>query len=270
MSRFWRGVLIAAFSGGLLTGGATTALAASSAVPTVTIAAKSQFKPVTGDVFVVFRDAKYKKATISGTVAGAAVGDVVTLFGQRFPFQAAPHAVASVTLTGTTGSYSFSVAPNLATRYRVEVLATGITVATSATATVYVANLQVTNGLQRCARPVCTERLRVMEWVPALALKDEIGKPWYFYFGLKLSATGLPRPPAWLTLDTRATITTARRVGDLRFVRTITFSFRVGNDGYSWNLNFCSKDTEAKDGLGLPGQHSCGAQRVRATAEYLG
>lgn len=271
MSRFWRGALIAALSGGLLAGGATTALAASSAAgPTVTIAAKSQFRPVTGDVFVVFHDGSHGKATISGAVAGAAGGDVVTLFAQRFPFSAVQRAVQSTTLAGPTGSYSFTVAPKLTTRYRVEVLAAGSAVATSATDTVYVANLQTLNGPQRCARPVCTERLRVMEWVPALTLKDEITKPWYFYFGLNLSRTGLPKGPAWLTLDSHASITKARRVGLLRFVRTITFSFRVGNDGFAWNFNFCAKDTEAKDGLGLPGHHGCGAQRVRATAEYLG
>jgi hypothetical protein len=272
MSRFWRGVLIAAISGGLLAGGATTALAASPSGPAVTIAATSQFKPVTGDVFVVYHFGKDSKATISAAVSGAAAGDVVTLFAQRFPYTAAPKAVGSKTLTGATGSFSFSVTPVLATRYQAEVLAPGspaTVLATSGTDTVYVANLQEFS-VQACARPVCTERLRVMEWVPARALKDEITKTWYFYFGLKLSATGRPKLPAWLTLDAHATISKARKVGALRFVRTITFSFRIGNDGYAWDINLCTKDTEAKDGLGLPGHHGCGAPRVRSTTEYLG
>ncbi len=270
MSRFFRSVVIAAVAGGTIAGAAAPAMAATG--PTVTIAAKSQFKPVTGDVFVVFHESKYDKATISGAISGAASGDVATLFAQTFPYTAAATAAGSVTLAGATGSYSFSVAPALATRYYVEVLGgdPAATLATSATSTVYVSNLQVPAALSPCARPVCTERMRVQEWVPATALRDEIAKPWYFYLGLSLSSSGVPKAPAWLTLDTHAAISKSVKLGLVRFSRTITFSFRIGDDGYALRLNLCSKDTEAKDGLGLPGSHGCGQHRVLASKEYLG
>jgi hypothetical protein len=51
---------------------------------------------------------------------------------------------------------------------------------------------------------------------------------------------------------------------------TFSFSFRIGNDGCAWNWLACVKDTESKDGLGLPGQHGCGARKVSATVDYLG
>ena len=37
-----------------------------------------------------------------------------------------------------------------------------------------------------------------------------------------------------------------------------------------WKWTTCSKDTEAADGIGLPGHHGCGAERVLSSAPYLG
>jgi len=44
----------------------------------------------------------------------------------------------------------------------------------------------------------------------------------------------------------------------------------VGNDAYNWNWTSCNQDTEAQDGMGLPGRHGCGARRVDVSASYLG
>ena len=41
------------------------------------------------------------------------------------------------------------------------------------------------------------------------------------------------------------------------------FSFRIGNNGYHFGFNFCSKASESSDGVNLPGKHHCGARRVR-------
>ena len=49
----------------------------------------------------------------------------------------------------------------------------------------------------------------------------------------------------------------------------MTFSFRVNNDAYNFLFNFCSKASESKDGVNLPGHHHCGASRVR-TSWFLG
>ena len=52
--------------------------------------------------------------------------------------------------------------------------------------------------------------------------------------------------------------------------RLITFSFRIGNDAYDWDWDACSKDTEAEDGIGLPGHHGCGDERILDSAPYVG
>jgi len=44
----------------------------------------------------------------------------------------------------------------------------------------------------------------------------------------------------------------------------------VGNDAYNWNWTSCNQDTEAQDGMGLPGRHGCGARSVDVSASYLG
>jgi len=237
------------------------------------MAAKSLFRPVTGDVFVVFDIGKFSKAQIHGSVSGAARGEVVRLLAQPFPFTSAPAKAGSVTLGGATASYSFTVTPTLATRYRVGLYANSTSttaLAASTVRTVYVSNLMMASGIKSCARPVCRETIRVEEVVPASTLTDEISKHWYFYFGLNLSPTTAPPPPRFLTLSTHVTISRPVPGGARRFSRTISLSFRIGRDGYSFDWNTCSKDTEATDGLGLPGSHGCGAKRVSARAEYLG
>jgi hypothetical protein len=55
-----------------------------------------------------------------------------------------------------------------------------------------------------------------------------------------------------------------------KFTITVRYRFYVGNHGYYWLWTGCAKDTEATDGLGLPGSHSCGVKRVSSTVSYLG
>jgi hypothetical protein len=273
MARFWNGLAVIVLAGGLAAASGMPASAAPSpaARPTVTIAAKSQFKPVTGDVFVVFNTNKQAKAQIQGKISGASRGDVARLFAQSFPFSSAPRSVAST--TDLTKPYSFTVSPSIATRYRVELFASSKSttpLAESAVRTVYVSNLQELLAISLCSRPVCSEVIRVKEFVPASALKDEMAKHWYFYFGLNLSSRTTPPQPKVLTLDTHAKVSGATRTNSTSFTRSISWSFRINNDGYNFLFSLCTKDTEAKDGLGLPGHHGCGDSRVSATVEYLG
>ena len=273
VARFRNGIAVVVLAGGLVAASGLPALAAPAAPPTVTIAAKSLFRPVTGDVFVVFNAGKFANAQIHVSISGAARGDVATLFAQPFPFKSPPAHAGSVTLTGSTLSHSFTVTPTLATHYQVEVFANNTSttaLAHSALSTVFVANKMALSGLKACSRPVCRQKVSVQEQVPASTLRNEISKHWFFYFGLNLTTTGTPPPPRVLTLDTHATISPSTRTGARTFVRTISWSFRIGNDGFFFNFNFCSRDTEATDGLGLPGHHGCGAPRISATVGYLG
>ena len=62
-----------------------------------------------------------------------------------------------------------------------------------------------------------------------------------------------------------------RRTGADSYRVTINDSFNWGDHAWTtlyWNA--CSKDAETQDGLGLPGSHGCGAERVANGTEYLG
>jgi len=49
-----------------------------------------------------------------------------------------------------------------------------------------------------------------------------------------------------------------------------TWSFRIGNNGYNFLQHICTKDTESKDGIGLPGHHHCGTRSFSTKTVYLG
>ena len=103
------------------------------------------------------------------------------------------------------------------------------------------------------------------------ALQAEVAKPWYPYFGINLSTGKVPPTPKWLMLDAGSGHATAsHRISANEFSETVTFSFQIGNDAYSWDWTTCAKDTEAQDGIGLPGHNGCGDGRVLDSAPYLG
>jgi hypothetical protein len=278
MLRSWRRVTLVA----TLTVSAATAaqlagvVAAQAVTPTITVAATSSNPRVTGDVWVVYQGGKYRSARIHGTITGAASGEVATLYAQRFPYTTAAKPVTSNTLsaTGPATAYSFTVAPTLATRYQVKVFARkGATtpLAISPRQNVYVVPDGYFTGGKICGGPACRETFHVYTIVPSSALGVEMSKHVYPYFGINLSATSTPPPPRWLYLDAgNASVSRPHRISTSKYETTLTFSFTVGNDGYYFKFNACTKDTLSRDGLGLPGSHGCGARRVPATASYLG
>ncbi len=232
--------------------------------------------PVTGDVFVIFQGGKYGSARIHGTITGAAAGEVATLYDQRFPYTTAAKPVSSIVLSVTSPrtTYSFTVRPTLATRYQVKVFArksVPTPLAASPRQNLYVMNNGWTTGGKTCGGPACRETLHLFTVLPSTALRVEMSKPFYPYFGINLSTTGTPPPPRWLYLNAgHASVSGARRISAGEYERTLTFSFTVGNDGSDWAWTVCVKDTVSRDGLGLPGSHGCGAGRVLRTVSYLG
>lgn len=276
MSRLLRGIATVSLTAGLLTALELPALAGSVApsAVSVTITTKSKLPHITGDTVVVFKVPAFSKATISGTITGAASGDVAILLARRFPFKHQPVAIGTPITLGTSSvPYSFKVAPITATRYTVEVKTggpTGPLAGKSAVRTVYVTTAGRFSRAKACARPVCTQRERFTEVVPATARKRESAKHLFFYFGLRLSRSGVPPRPKQLKLDTHAKITKAKRLSATRFERTITWSFVIGNHGYNFLPAVCTRDTESKDGIGLPGHHHCGAKRISTRIAYLG
>lgn len=273
MSRFTRAGALAALVGGAIAASLLPAVAATgAATPAITLTANSKWR-VTHDVLVMYQGGSEAKAKISGTLTGAAKGEVVTLMATQFGATTATSA-GTVTLGSTHKSYSFTVTPTLATAYQAVLSQGSTTLATSKTKTVYVTWNGWFSGDKACARPICRERLRVVETMPPSALATEMAKREYPYFNVNLSNSGAPAQPQWVYLGRgHPTVSKPTELTPGKFVFYVNYRFFVGNHGYYWMWAYCSKDSLATDGLGLPGTHSCGLKRVRSdsyTNGYLG
>jgi hypothetical protein len=283
VSRAWRGFSIAAAACGLIAATVTPSFArtTSAAGPTVSIRLTSVIRPVSGHVWVVYAYKNYDTVTAKGAVSFATGGEVMKLYEQGFPYRKPAAAVPGQAKTLPTSSkpeyYAFTAKPGVATRYFVEVFASSSAttpLAKSAVETAFVHPSWTFFGWRDCNtrgnRPICHQTLKIYTKLPASAYKIESAKKWYFYFAVTLNPSRIPAPPKTLLLDNSARIGRAHRISANVFERTITFSFRVNNDGYNLIFDFCSKDTESRDGINLPGHHSCGATRTSASIRYLG
>jgi|SRR5215469_13664203 len=274
MKNIWRITVPVAMVGGLLAAGAAPAVAATPAAYTVTINATSPHYPtavrgkVDGFALVVYKAGNgLNTGKISGKITGAVANDVVTLLAK--PFGATSFAPIGTPIPLptplATQPYSFNVHPSVATKYEVQV-STGTTVdQTSASATVYVvAGGRLTRARTSCTNGHCTSKLRGFILVPtALAYRTESPKHWFLYLTLRSA-------PRFIPLSRASTASRARKVTPREFAVRFTFRFNSSNP-HPFPIEFgCIKDTEAKDGLGLPGHHGCGAPRISVRARYIG
>jgi serine/threonine protein kinase len=232
--------------------------------------------PVTGDVYVEYHGGKDASAQLSGQITSPADGEVARLYAQQFPFASPAVPAGSVTLhpAGTTASYAFQVTPTLATRYQVELFrdSTATTpLASSATSTIYVVPGGTDSEVHNCNRPVCHATFTWTFTVPPTALNTEISKQVYAYFAVNLSPSAEPEPPALLQLGAGdPLLTAAQRISADEYQQSVTFTIQAGNDAWHAAFNTCTKDTEAEDGIGLPGHHGCGDAQVPYPGGYLG
>ncbi|HEY0936601.1 MAG TPA: hypothetical protein VGD91_23065 [Trebonia sp.] len=275
MMRTWRRAAGAAVAGALVLSASLAAAGqAQAAGPTISVAASTNLPLVTRDALVLYQDGAYASAKIHGTISGAVAGEVARLYAQPFPYKKAATAVAAVTVKAGKVPYSFTVSPSLATRYRVKLFTSktaAAPVAASGLQNVYVTLANVGTGLKACGRPTCNETITLTTKVPPSAFSTERAKPVSAYFGLSLSKSGTPKPPATLIRNGgKARVSKPTRLSATQYRFTVKFTFTVGNDGYQFFWNECSKDTLTKDGIGLPGTHSCGAGKVAASTLYLG
>jgi hypothetical protein len=78
-------------------------------------------------------------------------------------------------------------------------------------------------------------------------------------------------PPRRLVLgEGRPKISGPYRISATEFGVDIAYLFAVVPDRYSFRFAACTPDTEAQDGLGLPGRHGCGAKFLTGPGGYLG
>jgi hypothetical protein len=280
MSKFWRWVtplaaIGALTTGALMTAGAAPAEAASQSGYSVTIGATGSavgavHGKIDGYALVEYKTAGHDNGTVSGSVSGALSGDTVTLLAKPFKAHSfkATRQTSTVSAAGTA-TYSFSVTPSLATSYEVQV-STGTTVdKTSASVTVY-----VTPGghagkahIKCSSASSCTEKYSSDTLLPASAYRTEAAKHVYFYLATFASLRHLPK---WLYLSTASSASKPKRINAGEFEVTLTWRISLAHGQKYWIPVACTKDTETKDGLGLPGHHGCGAKKVSATAAYIG
>jgi serine/threonine protein kinase len=271
-------VLAGGLTAGLLSGGSGGKSPVVHRSVDVPISVGTQNTPVAGDVYVAYDSGKYSNAQISGEVKKAASGEVARLYAQPFPYKHAPVQAGSVILHpgGGTASYGFQVTPSAATHYRVELFRNGTAMAplgTSAMTTIYVIMGESDDNarVKHCGYPVCHLTLHQDEFVPPSAMQTELAKPWYLYFAVNLAPVKIPPSPQTLMLGAgTGQVTTPHRIAANQFSVTITFTFRIGNDASHWSWFACTKENLAQDGIGLPGDHGCGAARISASSDYTG
>jgi hypothetical protein len=254
----------------------SSAAASPAAAPTVSIHATSNFPAVTGDVYVSYLNGGDGQAVITGSVTNARAGEVIRLYAQAFPFNKRGTRVQQQQLISNgTNPYTFEVKPRIASRFTVRLFRrrnSARPLAVSGTRAVYVVDGGHTDRPQRCSRPTCRQHIKVTIEVPANAVRTEEAKPWFVYIGLHVGRRGGPTPkaPKWMRLDTQATASAPVNLSHNSYEVTLSFSFQIGNNPYSWRWTACTKDTESQDGTGLPGHHRCGASKVRSSISYLG
>jgi hypothetical protein len=272
MPRTFRLLTIAGLAGGLASAAAVIPAQAASTADSygVTISARSDLPSVTGDTYVVYRGAKgTDAATLTGQVTGATSGDVVKLYARPFRTRSYKPTGKSKKLNGTSPqSYSFKVKPGIETRYQVRVL-TGSTLDAAASTPVYVTeDLTFAGAKLKCHGATCRLSLRLTLILPASALRTESRKHWYLYVGALTAKGGLPK---YFVLSRRSKAAKAVKVNRHVYLVPVTFIGPSLHHKLGYIPDACTKDTESRDGMGLPGHHGCGKHRVKVSGlTYLG
>lgn len=274
MHRIRRLLAATAVTGGMFGAAQPPALASPAAPAAISIQVAAAFH-LNGIKFVVYHSHR-ADGEVFGSVSGAVSGEVVRLYARQFPYTKPFTRVgAPITLHGSgTVRYAFKVFPALATRYRTELFADSTATAPLASSSVkiiYVVKDTLITESHTCPRPNCTSIVHVRIVLPAQAMPAERAKKIYTYFAVNLSPSHIPPAPRVLRLSAgHPQVTPTRRVSAGEYTFRITFTFRIGNNAARWRFDFCTKDTVANDGLGLPGHHQCGNTKIRAGINYLG
>lgn len=228
--------------------------AARTATSTISISAQTANKPVGGLVWATHG----KTATISGNTGDGLAGEAVELQASAFPFTSG-FATLGQTQTGSGGSYSFTAKPTVATRYRVALVSAPTS--PSSTITVYVGLSWSGHTRGRCAAGASSCSLSFSGKVvyPAAVAKSEGAKIAYYYFAVRYGSQTTP-PSAVRLVKTGAQSHVGHRY-EMGF--SVTFA-TVKAYRYEWEI--CTKDTEAQDGIGLPGHHHCGDRSISDAA----
>jgi hypothetical protein len=238
--------LLGAAVAATMVGTMSTVAASGAANPTLTASKHVAGLPAT----------KYGRSiTLSGHVSLGG-SKSYTLEANPWPFKGGFHRVAH---GKTTGSYRFVVKPSHATRYRLHVGGS-----TSSVLTVYVIERQIHFSCNLCklndTPGAHTLKISAVVLAPPGPLAEH--GPVYFYYAQDSSTV----PPSTLHLVKKVAL---HKSGNrLSFHASYKVHFPAGAFRFS-DAN-CWKDTESRDGVGLPGHHHCGNSSISASDKYLG
>jgi hypothetical protein len=268
MPRIWRVFAALIIAAGL---GLTAMPAASAATsPVLTISASSPFMTVSGHTWVYYAPAADDTVHISFTEGNGNPGDTAAVYARPFGASGFTQTGGSVTLPetlgtdGYTAAYTFTVHPHIATQYEVKMTRFG-TAFSSNVQVVYVTDgFKIKDFRQSCSHHKCVESYRRYVQIPHSAYKSEAAKHWYLYF----AATGTQ--PAYLKLAKDASASAAHYVTKTEFYVTVTFRFHSKSPNPPSFTFACMKDSEGKNGIGLPGHHGCGDPKVSSTSPDTG
>jgi hypothetical protein len=213
----------------------------------------------------------------AGTFSNAPQGASAQIFSKPFPFTGAMQAGQKETLKvaqNGTAPFSFSVQPQRATEYFVELLnPNGSVNNTFQLQTVYVVSTRTLAGGQvSCSGGTCRVTFTLLRFLPAGVSKYELTKAYRVYLGVNFAKSGTPPSPKYMYLQegwTGSKTTPVPKVAD-EYEATFHVSFKATEPSFSYVADACTIDTETKDGFGLPGTHGCGSEKVSTTTSYLG
>jgi hypothetical protein len=239
--------------------------------PVASVTTASKLPP-----FVIYRSAKYSAVRYTGHVTNVTAGMVLRFYAKRFPYSGPWHKIGRKKFRHAgTGHFRFRAAPVLATRYRVELFlnaSSRFALAESRVSTVYVLAGYRFSYHKTCGHPVCRLVIHVHVLLPPVTLAAEISKQIVTYFGRTLARHGRrPQPVKWLYRNGgHSQVIGPRQAAAGQIDLTLDFSFRIGRDSSAWSADFCTRNTESRDGLNLPGHHGCGSHRIKNPVRYLG
>jgi hypothetical protein len=250
---------------------------------TISVTVGTSFPAVDGDAFaeydqdVTSSGSGSGSAIFNGEIKGATTGEVARLYAQQFPYTSAPIPVGSTTLypIGGTAGYGLAANPTLATRYQVRLLqsATAATpLATSVTKTVYVINSvkEDNSSLVTCTGTIgnatCRYTTNVIVYSPSSAIQTEMSKQVDLYVALVPAEPNPPSTP--MRPDTDGTASEPHRIADNAYEMTLSYSYHTSNQ-IAFQSGFCTKQTEAQDGIGVPAPPACGSDSISGDAFNL-
>jgi hypothetical protein len=212
----------------------------------ISLTAKTSNKPFDGFTWATYG----RSAQLTGAVADGQPGTAVQLEASVFPFTAG-YSVVGATVTGSGGTFSFTATPTVATRYQVVLVADPTS--QSPVVPVYVTAKWTNASRGGCgAGSSCRRHFAADIVYPAATVRRERGKRAYFYFAVRYGSRTIPPSRIRLVKTGRQ-----RHIGGTRYRTGFTVSFSTPT-AYHYDWLICTKDTEAADGLGLPGHHHCG------------